>query len=206
MDEKLLCIAHTPDQKLQFELLHRAEDGLAFRVLYDGTLVLSSSRLGICFSDHPDDLPADLKDHRTRALPFGGTELFVRLRKAGHEIAIRILVLDDRVAFRYEFPGYDVPKEAVAEKTSFRFALDASMLGGEASQGLLDESLLALPVLFELDNGLYMSVDRVPNDPDPLTLRLTEGRLLSVSEDNNRALLPGIEEVTPWWTVSFTHP
>ena len=206
MGQKLLCIAHAPDQKLQFELLHDEKDGLAFRILRDGVLVLSSSRLGIRFEGTPSEDPAVLLEHRVRPYPFGGTELLVRLRKSDRELVVRILVTDDRAAFRYEFVPGSKGLKPFTEKTSFRLALDASIVSETPESGLLNDRNLSLPVLFELDNGLYMSLDRVPADPFPLSLRLTEGRLLSVSGDREESLLPGNDEVTSWWTVSFTHP
>lgn len=205
MDEKLLSIAHAPDQKLQAELVHRTGGGLAFRILYDGTLVLSSSRIGIAFCGEAEDCPGEVTDHAVRPLPFGGTELFVRLDKNGREIAVRLLVTNDRVAFRYEFE-----KQASGlpfrEKTSFLLALDGTCLAEEPSKGLAQDLSLALPVLFELDNGLYMSLDRLPNAPEVYTLDRTEGRLLTAVYHDLPEQKPIESDVTPWWIISFTHP
>lgn len=210
MEDKLLSIAHAPDQKLQVELLlHPHNKGLALRVLYDGTLILSSSDIGIDFhldekSSVEIDRTNDLPYHEIRPLPFGGTELVVRLSRGWEEeVLIRLFVTDDRVAFRYEF-GEGTKGCSYDERTSFLPALDATCLSVVQDIGIQGGNALDLPVLFELDNGLYMSLDHVPNAPVKHTLQMAEGRLLRTVTDQSPITVTS--DATPWWVVSFTHP
>lgn len=206
MEEKILSIAHAPNQKLQAEIVSKDTEGLAFRILYDGTLVLSSSRLGIRFSDPDADSVPAIKTHAVRPLPFGGTELEVRLTKGEREFGIRFLVSDDRVAFRYEFDRIDDTPD-YRERTSFHLALDGTSLSEEPESGLAQDRILPLPALFELDNGLYMSLDRLPNSPEVYALRMADGRRLdSQISDTGDTDTVRTDDVTPWWVISFTHP
>ena len=202
-DAKLLCLAHSPNQKLQLELLQDPDTGINFRMMYEGTPALSS--VGLCF---PDAASA-VRDLRLRPFAFDGTEILLSLE--GY--AIRILVTDDKAAFRYEQfrSGAGAPFE---ERTAFRLGMDASLLSSEPEQGLLSGKALSLPALFELDNGLYMSLKRIPNPGGSFVLHMPEGRVMTAGR-NGRGGRSGqdsgeeaerADDVTPWWIISFARP
>ena len=111
------------------------------------------------------------------------------------------------MAFRYEFDRVSVPTE-YREQTSFHLALDGTSLSEEPEIGLAQDRVLPLPVLFELDNGLYMSLDRLPNSPEVYALRMADGRVLDSQQirGTGEPLAVVADDVTPWWVISFTHP
>ena len=206
MEETLISIAHSPDQRLQLELLYSEERGLAFRILYDGSLVISSSGLGIRLEADPDERPAELLDHSLHRLPFGGQELLVSLSKKGQVILVRLFVSDNGIAFRYEVKGRG-EMSISGERTVFHLGLDASVLSAASEDEKIGETLIAVPALLEFDNGLYMSISRITDTPEEsASLRLTEWRRLYFPSTGDLTFLPGADAVTPWWVISFTQP
>lgn len=204
MDTSLIALAHSPGQDLQLDI---RQEGchLCCSLLYRGAMLLDNSRLGLDVAGKEGD-PLVLRWTDMRALPDDGVELMTAFDWGGDRFLVRFLLRDDRLAFRYELEGL-TDERIVGERTCFHFGLDANLLVDHTTEGVVDARDLGLPVLLEMDNGLYISVQQTPSIllPEP-RLRLDSGRHLE-------AIYTGPQEartegylITSWWILTMTQP
>lgn len=205
MEYTLIAIAHSPQQELQLEVMQRDND-LYFRLLYEGTMLLDYSRLALDPVDKVSDALTLLWTDM-RAMPADGVELMTAFAWGDERLLVRFLLTDESLAFRYELEG-KAHTSILGERTCFHFGPDANLLVAPGDDGVIDARGLTLPVLLEMDNGLYISVRRTPSLslPEP-SLRLESGQLLEVFYPEKQGVETGdYQMITPWWILAITEP
>ncbi len=205
MEAKLIAIAHSPKQKLQLEVQQSGSD-LSFSLIHGGCLLFDRSSLGLDFVGGGKE-PITLTWTDMCAMPEDGVELMTTFSRGAEWFVIRFLLRDDCLSFRYELYNTG-DRSVVGEKTCFHFGPDANFLIDQDVYKVVDARGLKLPVLLEMDNGLYVGVRRTPSlsSSEPM-LRLKSGRHLEVLCGTERESKEAVGHlITPWWILAITQP
>lgn len=213
MERSFTTSVTSPSGQLRLDLLLGASDQYSFDLWYGDEMILRNSRLGLQFSPAPQ-VPLKLIRTEVYDHPTGGREMRLKLLalNSNHAIVVayRVLLQDDMLAFRYEVELQEYEEELVLERedTTFRLAKDGIILPTHTSDEALtdgDRNDLVLPLLVELDGGLYLSVERTFSPYYPPSVLIESGECeLSVGFGSHGDKLRHYHKgyvTSPWWVL-----